>query len=208
MIWSWTWIASRSCSSCWLMLPAVCRKLEPSSKSELDDGDDHDGADMLVRRRPPAIPATTSSMRRPASQTWAAGVTLCRSVAPARARSACGLVAQTSAMTRTMLRQVWRAPLTTALQIVHGEGARRRRGPRPAARFCPLEGRVERPSPRRGTVSGGRGEAAAVAVGRRSVGRGVHALLGRTSRAARVRDAPRGKNASPYGYRVPPAADN
>ena len=41
-------MASRSCSSCWLMLPAVCRKLEPRQQDELDHGEDDDGPDMLV----------------------------------------------------------------------------------------------------------------------------------------------------------------
>ena len=55
---------------------------------------------------PAAMPATTASMRRPASHTCAAGVTLCSNVAPARDAVSCGLVAQTRAMTRRMLCQV------------------------------------------------------------------------------------------------------
>ena len=89
-------------------------------------------------------------MRRPASQTCAAGVMLCRSVAPARARVSFGLVAQTSAMTRTMLRQVWRAPLATAPR-----SSRRGRRTRQASWFRG-RGRTSRPRHSRVVRSGRR----------------------------------------------------
>ena len=151
-------MASRSCSSCWLMLPAVCRKLEPSSRTSWMHGEDDDGADMLRRCRPPATPATTSSMRRPASQTCAAGVTLCSNVAPARASG------QLRAGGPDERHDADDAPPGLARALGHGAqivppGASHWQAPwfRSVGRDRsePFPGRPERPPARRGTVSVG-----------------------------------------------------
>ena len=46
---SWTSTATFSCKSCWAILPARLQEAGAEQQEKLDDDDDQDGADMLVR---------------------------------------------------------------------------------------------------------------------------------------------------------------